>query len=255
MYDFFEINTNTNSRLGDLMCIKIALCDDEEIVITTVRERLNKLFMSCDKNYQYEIDAYTKWQDFLQSTVRYNIAFIDVEMPGKDGFEVAKELNAISPSTLIIFLTSHQSLAHKAFHVNAYRYLLKPIDNHMFREAVLSAVEEITSIRGFTVKIGNTNHVIHNIDITHITTIDGGAYLHKTDGDKLFIAMSLSKIEKSLPSSAFFRIDNKHIVNLIYLSDFDHNHAYLLDDVTLKISKRRYPALKKAIDYYLRTRG
>ena len=72
-----------------------------------------------------------------------DLVFLDVQMPGMDGFGVIKELSAKNrPVPRIIFATAHDQHALRAFEVHAFDYLLKPVNEERFREALRRAREE-----------------------------------------------------------------------------------------------------------------
>ena len=72
-----------------------------------------------------------------------DLVFLDVQMPGMDGFGVIKELSAKNrPVPRIIFATAHDQHALRAFEVHAFDYLLKPVSEERFREALRRAREE-----------------------------------------------------------------------------------------------------------------
>jgi two-component system, LytTR family, response regulator len=71
---------------------------------------------------------------------RPDLVFLDVQMPGMDGFGVIKSLQAAKiPLSQVIFITAHDKFALRAFEVHAFDYLLKPVGEERFREALRRA--------------------------------------------------------------------------------------------------------------------
>ena len=71
---------------------------------------------------------------------RPDLVFLDVQMPGMDGFGVIQSLNAAKiPLPRVIFITAHDKFALRAFEVHAFDYLLKPVSEERFREALQRA--------------------------------------------------------------------------------------------------------------------
>ena len=87
---------------------------------------------------------------------RPDLVFLDVQMPGLDGFGVIRSLNAAKiPLPQVIFVTAHDRFALRAFEVHAFDYLLKPVSEERFREALCRArVQHEQSADGFASRLG-----------------------------------------------------------------------------------------------------
>jgi two-component system LytT family response regulator len=120
--------------------LQTIIVDDEPLALQLLRSKLNKLaniniIAEC-KNGREAIAAIHQFSP--------DLVFIDIEMPGIDGFGVIKKLQAdIIP--LIIFTTAYQQYAIKAFDVHAVDYILKPIDEQHIQRAISRAVQRFTN--------------------------------------------------------------------------------------------------------------
>jgi two-component system LytT family response regulator len=87
---------------------------------------------------------------------RPDLIFLDVQMPGLDGFGVIQSLNAAKISLpRVVFVTAHDRFALRAFEVHAFDYLLKPVGEERFREALRRArIQHEQSVDGFTSRLG-----------------------------------------------------------------------------------------------------
>ena len=87
---------------------------------------------------------------------RPDLVFLDVQMPGLDGFGVIRSLNAAKiPLPQVIFVTAHDRFALRAFEVHAFDYLLKPVSEERFREALCRArVQYAQSADGSASRLG-----------------------------------------------------------------------------------------------------
>lgn len=88
--------------------------------------------------------------------LRPDLVFLDVQMPGLDGFGVMQSLNAAKiPLPRVIFITAHDRFALRAFEVHAFDYLLKPVGEERFREALRRArIQHEQSADGFASRLG-----------------------------------------------------------------------------------------------------
>jgi two-component system LytT family response regulator len=88
--------------------------------------------------------------------LRPDLVFLDVQMPGLDGFGVIQALNAAKVDLpRVVFITAHDRFALRAFEVHAFDYLLKPVDEQRFREALRRVrIQHEQSVDGFAARLG-----------------------------------------------------------------------------------------------------
>jgi two-component system, LytTR family, response regulator len=155
-----------------------------------------------------------------------DIIFLDINMPGKTGFDLLQELDR---SPMVIFTTAYDEYAVKAFEVNALDYVVKPIEpkrladtiskvNEAFKKEKVAIQESAT--RGLLnesdqvfVKDGERCWFVKLGDIRLIESV--GNYAKVYFGNyKPLILKSLNALEERLDEKVFFRANRKHIVNL-----------------------------------------
>ena len=169
-----------------------------------------------------------------------DLVFLDVQMPGQDGFEVLRHLRGRQPMPAIIFVTAHDEYAIRAFDVEAIDYLLKPFDRKRFNEALrrarkrldgegepqlpdklLSAVEKLAKTHHkeaphwsrFVVKVRDRMIFIPTADIDWIEA--AGKYVRLHAGpSKHLVREAISEVESRLDPAEFARIHRRTIVNL-----------------------------------------
>lgn len=160
-------------------------------------------------------------------SVNPDLIFLDIQMPGKTGFDMLSELDKLPA---VIFTTAYDEYALKAFEVNALDYLLKPIDPNRLADALnrLSisdvgvAVNEsaahtnkslLTENDQVFVKDGERCWFVKLSDIRLFESV--GNYARVFFGtNKPLILKSLNSLEDRLDEKTFFRANRKHIVNL-----------------------------------------
>jgi len=159
-------------------------------------------------------------------TLQPDLVFLDIQMPGKTGFDMLAELER---APHVIFTTAYDEYALKAFEVNALDYLLKPIEpkrladamqklhvaetkeNHIvpenFNQSILTEVDQVF------VKDGERCWFVKLSDIRLFESV--GNYAKVFFGaNKPLILKSLNALEERLDQKTFFRANRKHIVNL-----------------------------------------
>jgi two-component system, LytTR family, response regulator len=194
-----------------------------------------------------------------------DLVFLDVQMPGMDGFEMLAQLDP-DAIPLVVFLTAHDDYALRAFAVHALDYVMKPIDDARFAAALETARrrwhdrqagEQLAHIRDllatrstaeqprehFVVRTGNRTHLLDHADIDWIEAAGDYATLHA--GKRSFmIRTTMDALEQALDPAAFARIHRSTIVALNRLSGFSllpsRDALIQLKDGTELRASRRY---------------
>ena len=184
----------------------------------------------------------------LIDALKPDLLFLDIHMPGCDGFEV---LARIAHRPLVVFVTAYDEFALKAFDANAVDYLLKPSS----RERILEAVDRVvargktlegnlvetlkaalspqTYLRRFLVKVGDEILVIPEADVLCFQAEDKYVNL-QTDGRSFITDFTLKDLEQRLDPARFVRIHKSTIIALHRVSRiskwFQGEQVVVLDD-------------------------
>ncbi|MCG8484004.1 MAG: response regulator, partial [Clostridia bacterium] len=112
--------------------LKVVLVDDEILVL-----KLLEKFISTNTNIQV-IGSYTKVSVALKEIpkLKPDVAFLDIEMPGLNGIELATKLIKEDEEMDMVFVTAYEQYAINAFQLNAINYILKPIDQDSVDETI-----------------------------------------------------------------------------------------------------------------------
>lgn len=115
----------------------IAICDDEQMD----REQIQKLTQKiCESEaIPIKIVCFENAQELFLSIRSgggdYHLLLLDIIMPEQDGMALARQLRQQEIKTSLIFISNSREMALKGYEVNAQRYLVKPIDESLLREA------------------------------------------------------------------------------------------------------------------------
>jgi len=160
-----------------------------------------------------------------------DVVFLDVQMPGMDGFEVLRALPRESMPA-VIFLTAYEQHALRAFEVHALDYLLKPVNDERFGDAIRRArqigdsgsrirmAERILEmldrksakyVTRFPVRIGSRIQLVIADDIEWIRAAGDYAELH-TSGQCYLVRETMNSLEEKLDPAQFLRIHRSRIV-------------------------------------------
>jgi len=196
-------------------------------------------------------------------SLKPDLVFLDIQMPGMDGFAVLRAL--APPLPFVVFVTAYDDHAIRAFEVQAVDYVLKPVVEARFREAVRRAIERIRSSSSdalarqmasllerlpapasadrLAVRSGERTLFVRYDDIDWIDVEGDYARVH-AGKDTHLLRETLSDLEKRLPSPRFLRIHRSFIVQADRIQSvqpwFKGDYVITLRDGTRLQSGRTY---------------
>lgn len=153
-------------------------------------------------------------EDMIRS-LRPDLLFLDIQMPGRSGFELLESLESVP---LVIFITAFDAYAVKAFEVSALDYLMKPVREERFAKAidqVCNRLMDQAEPRIF-VKDRGQYHLIKWKEVHLIESMDNYAKLF-FGKQSVLLKTSLNQLEEKLDSNMFFRTGRAQLINLHFI--------------------------------------
>jgi two-component system, LytTR family, response regulator len=219
--------------------LQTVIADDEPLA----RERL-KLLLAPDRDIEIAAECRNGVEVISTLKTRHtDLLFLDIQMPGKDGFEVIEEIG-LPNMPMTVFVTAHNEYAVEGFEVHAVDYLVKPIERERLenalarvkkrirleevfaaREEISSALNALRSAAGqaaypqrLLAKHGNTESVVSVNDIEWIEAADYYACLH-AGGKTHLLRESIRALETKLNPNKFVRLHRSVIVNIEHVRE------------------------------------
>ncbi|CAM5554318.1 Response regulator transcription factor OS=Streptomyces tendae OX=1932 GN=GUR47_29665 PE=4 SV=1 [Streptomyces tendae] len=188
-----------------------------------------------------------------------DVVFLDIQMPGLDGLDLARLLTGFARPPLVVFVTAHEDFAVQAFDLEAVDYVLKPVRRERLAEAVRRAVEQrgasLPSPRipvhepdpdHITVELGGVARFVPVDDITHVEAQGDYARLHTDKGSHL-VRIPLATLEERWRARGFVRIHRRHLVALRHIGELRLDAgsvSVLVGTEELQVSRRHARELR-----------
>ncbi|MER7192093.1 LytTR family DNA-binding domain-containing protein [Streptomyces flaveolus] len=160
-----------------------------------------------------------------------DVVFLDIQMPGLDGLDLARLLTGFARPPLVVFVTAHEDFAVQAFDLKAVDYVLKPVRTERLAEAVRRVVEQRGTATAapripvhepdpghIPVELGGVTRFVAVDDITHVEAQGDYARLHTDKGSHL-VRIPLSTLEERWRARGFVRIHRRHLVALRHIGE------------------------------------
>lgn len=207
--------------------MKALIIDDERLA----RKELNKLL-----NEYPEVNVVAEAANSDEAIEMFDehkpdLLFLDIQMPGKTGFEF---LDALDASPLVVFTTAYDDFALKAFEVNAIDYLVKPVQPERLKEAIEKAKKlfdrKQSSVNAKSEKLSLEDQVFVKdgdkcwfVSLANIRLFESDGNYIKVffDTNRPMIHKSLNALDEKLDNKSFFRASRKHIVNLSWVESIE----------------------------------
>ena len=241
--------------------IKAIIVDDERLA----RNELKKLL---EQHPEIQVvDEASNVEEGVEKIdmARPDLIFLDIQMPGKTGFDLLAELEK---APRVIFTTAYDEFALKAFEVNALDYLLKPIDPLRLSDAIQKLQTEINleqaSLMGTNrgplteadqvfVKDGEKCWFVKLSEIRLFESVGNYAKVYFAT-HKPLILKSLNALEDRLDDRVFFRANRKHIINLHWIEKIEpyFNGGLLVElkgGEKIEISRRQTVKFKEMMSF------
>ena len=241
------------------------IVDDEPLARKLIKEYLQdfpeiKIVGEC-KNGKQAVKAINEEKP--------DIVFLDIRMPGMDGFEVLEHIDQMPH---VVFVTAYGDYALKAFEVNAADYLLKPYDRKRFSKAVQKVIDRSTKSNdeierilrvlqqskepedypeSILIRVGSTIISIQLQDILWIEADGDYTKLHTTSGTHL-CNLTMNALEQRLDPNRFLRVHRSYIIasNSIEHLEADGEGGFVIflkDKSRVKVSRAYGAKLRKNI--------
>lgn len=248
--------------------MRVAIIDDEVHCVEGLILHLKSKFPETEIVFKG-----TKPEEALVALPKANpdLLFLDVEMPGMNGFELLDQLAAENFD--VIFTTAYSQYAARAFKAKAVDYLLKPIDENEFLEAVqhwkeerqnkknLSSerVEELLTYlkregilkNKIAVPVSEGYEFIETNDILYCQSQNNYTLLFMVNDRKLVLSKTLKEFEKLLEKYFFIRIHKSFLINPNYMKKYyrnDGGYLVMQDGKSIPVSKSKKELITTLFD-------
>ena len=231
--------------------MRIALCDDEQNILDEVSQRI-KEYAEKKSNQTYEIvpfDSVKSIKNALDDDKSFDIFILDVYIGTEMGTALAKNIRKRGIESPVIFLTTSIEHAPQGYETGTLRYLIKPLDQKKFYEAMDAAILQAEKNAERLIRL-KTENGIESINANHIMyseAHDHHQYITLNNGEQIKVRMTVSELYTTLAKNGgFVRLGSAYIINLCNIKNLSSSEVILYNNATITIPRGKYAELKKA---------
>ncbi len=241
------------------MLFKIAICDDEEKDCTILSEYLRQYEMQYDIDFQ--INCYANGAELLSayhSGKTFHVLFLDVEMPGLSGLELAREIrNLPERQVRIIFVSNYPQYMQDSFNVQAFHYLTKPLSYDTFCHLINNIQKDYIHSASTKLLLCSdlTEEFVFIDDIIYIKTspVQKGYLTFVLKEKSLLVKGYLHYWETELAPYSFLSPYRGILVNLDHIHFFEKGKLLLSNNHSVPLSRRHEQRLREAFSRHVIT--
>lgn len=227
--------------------MKIAICDDDPQDIESLSN-----FISLSQN-RHEIDCFTDAFSFLDSfynKVKYDLAFIDIQMPGHSGWDVAEEIKRNNNKVFVVFTTIYSEYIYDCFD-RADWFLVKPLDKSRV-EKVLNYAYNHTHPKVYCFLSDNIELQLLDNQIKYLEVRKNYLFLHTNIGIHK-VRMTLKHAKSLLmDSKKFAQCHNSFLINLDYYDRIANSEVILKTGEHVPLSRTYKKELYRCISEFIK---
>lgn len=234
--------------------LSIAICDDEIIECCSIAGNIKKIMK--EMKIPCTLRQFSSGQELLRSTESFDIIFLDIIMQNMDGMQTAQAFRKKAFDKILIFISSSRDYVFDAYDVEAFQYLLKPVDENKLKKVLKKDVLKIKNYsQEFLIVSKERQKKKLFLDEIYYFEIKG-RIIEAHGKERIFTYYEqIGILEQNLLGKGFFRCHKSYLVNLRHVDGYNRQEAILDNGERIVIAKRRYEEFAREILAYMRKSG
>ena len=234
------------------MKYNVAIVEDEQGAYDALKKQIDE-YQKRNKNVEFDVTHYLNATEFLDKPFdKFDLIFLDIEMPGINGIEAAKKKRKKNEDIMIVFVTNMAQYALESYEVHAYDFILKPVNYDSFSikfERCVNALSHKLMKKEIVLAYGTSKRKVDVVDITFIESSNHNVIVHFLGGE-FRMRSTLASFEKQLRGCHFVYCNACYLVNLKWVKELKGD-IIIVGDSELRISHLKKPSFLSEFAKYI----
>ncbi len=234
--------------------LSIAVCDDEVIECCNMAKRIKEIME--EMKIPCIIRQFRSGGELLQALESFDIVFLDIIMQDLDGMKTAQAFRKKASDKILIFISSSREYVFEAYDVEAFQYLLKPVDDRKLKNVLQKAIVKTQSrSQEFIIVSRERQKKKLFLDDIYYFEIKGRIVdAHGPEGIFTYYEQ-IGELENKIRDKGFFRCHKSYLINLKYVDGYSRKEVVLENGEKIVIAKRRYDEFVQEMLKVMRKNG
>ena len=230
--------------------MRIAICEDDKEIQTFIERKTEECLKEI--GLEGECECFSCAEELLEKgSMPYSFYILDIQMGRLSGMELAEYIRRQDKSTLILFVTGYKEMMQQAFDVQAFQYLVKPINPDTAYNVIMRALRTIQEKRNYICFTNKKKDTIFYYDeIECIESRRRKIIVHTEKGDYEFYG-SLNQIEEDIKGPMFVRVHKSYLINLEKLREVERESVTLRSELKVPITRTYRQEFNKAYQKFV----
>lgn len=235
--------------------MRVVICDDIQKDMEIIRSSLDT-YAAAHPECHIEVEEYNAAADILHRVEKgeaYDIALMDICMPGVPGTDAAEKMLEKNPEMSVIFLTTSDEYAVEAFAMNATHYLLKPFTQEQFDAALDRAIKKTEDQDMLSLECVNGVYRVRISEMISIESQNHYLLLALSSGETLRLRRKLSQMFEEIQKyPEFVKVGASYVVNFDFVRSISGNSIEMQGGVKIPVPRRSVEKVQRAYMEYCR---
>ena len=228
--------------------MRIIAADDEALMLDMLTDRIRQ---ACPQGEIHPFSSARRLLAWLEETGEgFDVAFLDIEMPGMNGMEAAEKIRQTDENVVLMFITNMIQYAIRGYSVGALDFVMKPVNYYTFSLKLTRAIGRIQKNgKEILLKLQDSVKKVPVDAIYYVEIQNRMLYYHTSEGEYVVRGTMKNALDMLSPYH-FVKCNHWYIVNLKYVTEVRDNTAVVAEK-ELEISQRKKNTFLNALMDYV----
>ncbi len=236
-----------------VLVLQIALCDDEKTCHESIKELIRQ-YKQANPDRSFSLSSFSSGTELLNHIDEcggFDLYILDCIMPEINGIELGNALRERNDAGILLYLTTSPDFALDSYRVDAFDYLLKPVDKNLFFQCLDKAYRSFlqTMQEVISVKTADSIRIIPVADIRYAERIEKQIYYYLTDNTVIssvtFNGSFQNTVADLLTHKGMLLVGSSYVVNLYHVTEVTKSDLILTGNLHVMVPRRMYQSVKK----------